>query len=155
MKKPTLTSMTAAAFVALTATRAFAHPEGHETQPPPPPAAQEHGHEHSTKVPDSVAAIMAELPKQQALLVKTVADQQLGDAHDYAFTIRDLVKGLVAKVPEGKKKDVEVAAKKIADIASDIDKSAAAGAQKTTEANVKAMGGAIKTLGVILPHDHP
>jgi hypothetical protein len=150
MKKSILTTLTV---LALAATRAFAHPDGHETQPPQPPPS-DHGHEHTTKVPDTAAAIMEKIDQHQARLVKTVDAKELGDAHDHAFAIRDLVKALVAKVPEAKKKDVEVAAQKIAQVAADIEKSAAAGAQKTTEANVKAMGGALKTLKLILPHDH-
>jgi hypothetical protein len=154
MKKSILTSLTVSAFLALVASRAFAHPNGHETDPMPAPPPPAHGHEHTTKVPASAAAIMEEIQKQQALLIKTVDDKKLEDAHDYAFAIRDMVQALVTKVPEAKKKDVEVAAGKIAQVAADIEKSAAAGAQKTTEANVKSMGGALKTLKLILPHDH-
>jgi hypothetical protein len=153
MKKSILPCLTLSAILAMAASPAFAHPDGHETQPPPPPPS-DHGHEHTTKVPDSVAAIMEKIQQQQTNLVKTVDDKKLGDAHDYAFAIRDLVQALVAKVPEAKKKDVGVAAEKIAQVAADIDKSAAAGAQKTTEANVKAMNGALKTLKLILPHEH-
>jgi hypothetical protein len=154
MKKTVLSLLTLTAMLALSATRLLAHREGHEAEPPPPPAAPEHGHEHSTKVPETVAAIIEAITKQQTLLAKTVDDKKLGDAHDHAFAIRDLAKSLVAKVPEAKKADVEQAASRIATIAGDIDQSAAAGAQKTTESNVKAMSQTLKILQTIVSHSH-
>lgn len=154
MKKQILSTLTFTAVLALSATRLLAHREGHEAEPPPPPAAPEHGHEHTTKAPETVAAIMEAIEKQQTLLAKTVDDKKLGDAHDYAFAIRDLAKSLVAKAPEAKKTDVEQATSRIAAIAGDIDRSAAAGAQKTTEASVKSMSQAIKTLQTIVSHAH-
>lgn len=154
MKKPVLSTLTFTAVLALSATRLLAHREGHEAEPPPPPAAPEHGHEHTVKAPETIAAITQAIEKQQSLLTKVVADKKLEDAHDHAFAIRDLAKSLVAKVPEAKKADVEQAASRIAVIAGDIDRSAAAGAQKTTEASVKSMGLAIKTLQTNASHTH-
>jgi hypothetical protein len=156
MKKSILSTSALVAFLALSTSRVLAHPDGHESAPQKPtaPDASAHGHEHTSKAPESVADILKEIDKQQDLLTKTVADKKLGDAHDHAFVIRDLAKALVGKVPEAKKADAEVAAKKIAEVATDIDKSSAAGAQKTTESNVKSMGQAIKTLQTILPHAH-
>lgn len=108
--------------------------------------ASEHGHEHSTKVPDGVADIFKAVDKNLDRLTKSVAAKNLDDAHDYGFALRDLAAALVAKVPEAKKKDVEAAAKKISELATSIDKSSAAGAQKTTESSVKAMSNAVKAL---------
>jgi Flp pilus assembly protein TadD len=53
---------------------------------------------------------------------------------------------------KGRKADAQAAAEKIAAIAADIEKSAAAGAQKTTESNVKALAGAIKALQALSPN---
>lgn len=78
--------------------------------------------------------------------MSTVEKKDLGEAHDHAFAIRDLVKALPAKVPAENKAKAEESAKEISQIAADIDKSGAAGAQKATEANVKKMGGAILAL---------
>ena len=156
MKKSILFASALAALLTVTINRATAHPGGHETAPqkPPAPAQPEHGHEHTTKIPESIADRMKEIEKQQVRLTKAVADEYLEDAHDYAFAIRDLAKSLVDKVPDAKKTDIEQAATKIATIAADIDRSSAAGAQKTTESNVRAMGNAIKTLQTIVARDH-
>ncbi|MPN63171.1 hypothetical protein SDC9_210926 [bioreactor metagenome] len=75
-----------------------------------------------------------------------VAQKDLGEAHDHAFAIRDLVKALPAKVPAEDKEKAETGAKEITKLAADIDKSAAAKAQKATEANVKKMDEAIAKL---------
>lgn len=154
MKKQILSTLTFIAVLALSATRLLAHREDHEAEPPPPPAAPEHGHEHTTKVPETIAAVTQAIEQQQALLAKTVADKKLGDAHDHAFAIRDLAKSLVAKVPEAKKADAEQAVSRIAELAGDIDRAAAAGAQKTTEASVKSMSRVIKTLQTIVSPSH-
>ncbi len=158
MKKSILSAIVLSALLAVTTSRVSAHPEGHAAEPPKkaaaPAAADDHGHEHTTKVPATVADILKEIEKQQTRLEKIVADKKLPDAHDHAFAIRDLAKSLVAKVPAAKKADVEQAAKKITEVAAAIDKSSAAGAQKTTESNAAAMGRAIKTLKTIVSHDH-
>ena len=72
--------------------------------------------------------------------------KDLGEAHDHAFAIRDLVKALPAKVAAEHKPNAEAGVKEIRKLAGDIDKSGAAGAQKATEANVKKMGEAILAL---------
>jgi hypothetical protein len=163
MKKTHLFISALYACFALSGIRVLAHIEGHppeERRRPAPvapatPPPSEHGHEHTTKVPDTIAEIWTAIEKQQDKLTKTVAAKNLDDAHDHAFAIRDLANNLVAKVPETKRKDVEIAAKKISDLATAIDKSSAAGAQKTTESNAKAMTSAIKTLKLAAPpHDH-
>jgi hypothetical protein len=148
MKKSILFSSSLVVAVALFSSRAFAHKDGHDFDAPKPqaPAAPAHGHEHTTTAPESPAEISKEIDKQQDLLTKKVADKKLGDAHDHAFAIRDLAKALAGQVPEAQKPDAQAAAQKIAEVASAIDKSAAAGAQKTTDANVKIMATAIKTL---------
>jgi hypothetical protein len=56
------------------------------------------------------------------------------------------VKALPAKVPAEQKPKAEAGAKEITKLAADIDKSAAAKAQKATEANVKKMDEAIAAL---------
>jgi hypothetical protein len=133
----------------------FAH-EGHDEEKPQPPApkveekpkqpADGHGHSHATKIPATLEDIWKTIHKQQAQLVSIVAEKKLSAAHDPAFVIRDLVKALPGKVAADKKSAAEEGAKEIAKLATDIDKSGAAGAQKTTEANAKKMGEAIKAL---------
>lgn len=151
MKHPILPALTLTALLALSATRLPAHPGDHEI---PPPAASEQGHEHTTDVPETISAITAAIERQQIFLTKKVTDKNLADAHDHAFAIRDLAKSLIGKVSAAQKGDVEQAASKIAVLAGDIDRSAAAGAQKTTESNVRALGQAIKTLQTIVTHHH-
>ena len=104
------------------------------------------GHSHFTKIPATVPEIWKKIHQQQAELVKTVARKDLGEAHDHAFAIRDLVKALPAKVSAENKAKAEAGAKEITKLAGDIDKSGAAGAQKATEANVKKMDAAIAAL---------
>ena len=112
----------------------------------PAPAADGGGHSHFTKIPATVPEIWKKIHQQQAELIKTVAKKDLGEAHDHAFAIRDLVKALPAKVSAEHKAAAEAGAKEIRTLAADIDKSGAAGAQKATEANVKKMGEAILAL---------
>jgi hypothetical protein len=112
----------------------------------PAPAAEGGGHSHFTKIPATVDEIWKAIQKQQSKLAEVVAQKDLGEAHDHAFAIRDLVKALPAKVPADDKTKAEASAKEITKIASDIDKSAAAKAQKATEANVKKMDEAIAKL---------
>ena len=83
---------------------------------------------------------------QEGKLAKVVAAKDLGEAHDHAFAIRDLVKALPAKVSAESKAKAEEGSKEITKLAADIDKSGAAGAQKATEANVKKMGEAVLAL---------
>lgn len=143
MKKATFLAMSISAFIAFTATPILAQ-EGKDKQP----AKEESGggHSHFTKIPATVEEIWQAIHKQQERLVSTVAKKDLGEAHDHAFAIRDLVKALPAKVPAENKAKAEEGAKEIAKIAADIDKSSAAKAQKATEANVKKMGESIIAL---------
>ena len=110
--------------------------------------AQENGggHSHFTKIPATVEEIWKEIHKQQGKLTSVVAKKDLGEAHDHAFAIRDLVKALPAKVAAEFKTKAEETAKEIVKIAAEIDKSGAAGAQKATEAGVKKMDSAILAL---------
>jgi hypothetical protein len=132
MNKTTIVAMGLYAFIALTTNQTQAQEGG--------------GHSHFTKIPAAVEDIWKEIHKQQTRLVSTVAKKDLGEAHDHAFAIRDLVKALPAKVPAASKVQAEEGAKEIAQIAADIDKSGAARAQKATEAGVKKMGEAITAL---------
>ena len=115
-----------------------------EAKPAKPPGGS--GHSHNTKIPPTVKEIWAEIHKQQAKLVDTVEKKDLEEAHDHAFAIRDLVKALPGKIDAENKAPAEAGAKEIARLASDIDKSAAAKAQKATEAKVKEMGAAVMAL---------
>ena len=112
----------------------------------PTPAADGGGHSHFTKIPAAVPEIWKKIHQQQAELIKTVAKKDLGEAHDHAFAIRDLVKALPSKVAAEHKAAAEAGVKEIRKLAADIDKSGAARAQKATEANVKKMGDAILAL---------
>jgi hypothetical protein len=155
MNKTLLAALTLTAALAFNPAPAFAH-EGHDEEKPQPPApkaeekqktlADRHGHSHATKIPETVADIWKEIHKQQAQLVRLVDEKKLASAHDPAFVIRDLVKALPGKVAADKKAAAEAGAKEITKLATDIDKSSAAGAQKTTEAHVKKMGEAITEL---------
>ena len=156
MKKAKLLAMGISAFIALTNNSVLAHEDHEHDKPTPPPAPKEevkpskpadgHGHSHATKIPETVAGIWELIHKQEAKLVDTVEKKKLGSAHDYAFTIRDLVKALPGKVTAENKSNAEEGAKEIAKLAADIDKSSAAGAQKATDANVKKMSAALAAL---------
>lgn len=160
--KQNITSTSAlCALLTLSVGQIVAHPEGHEPENRKPLAAaetkaaapaSEHGHEHATKAPDSVADIFKAIDKQMDRLTKTVAAKNLEDAHDHGFALRDLSNALIGKVAADKKTSVETAAKKISELATAIDKSSAAGAQKTTESNVKSMGIAVKILKTAAGH---
>ncbi len=142
MKKTVLVAMSLLALIAFSAHQTAAQ-DGKEKTPAPQEGG---GHSHFTKIPATVAEIWAEIHKQQTKLAAVVAKKDLGEAHDHAFAIRDLVKALPAKVPAESKTTAEESAKEIAKIAADIDKSGAAGAQKATEANVKKLESAVAAL---------
>lgn len=140
MEKTTLVAMIFLACIAFTATPLLLQEKKSA------PAKEGGGHSHFTKIPATVEGIWKAIQKQQAGLVDTVAKKDLGEAHDHAFAIRDLVKALPAKVSAEHKTNAAAGAKEITKLAADIDKSGAAGAQKATEANVKKMGEAILAL---------
>lgn len=141
MRKTTLLAMSLLAAIAFIATPVQAE-EGKDKAP----AAEGGGHSHFTKIPATVEEIWKAIQKQQGKLAEVVAQKDLGEAHDHAFAIRDLVKALPAKVPAEDKAKAEAGTKEIAKIAADIDKSGAAKAQKATEANVKKMDEAVAKL---------
>ena len=143
MKKIILLAMSLSVCIALTATSLRAQEKPAQK---PSPETEGGGHSHFTKIPATAELIWKEIQKQQGKLTSIVAKKDLGEAHDHAFAIRDLVKALPAKVPAENKTKTEEAAKEIAKIAADIDKSGAAKAQKATEANVKKMDTAIAAL---------
>lgn len=142
MKKTTLVAMGISAFIAFTMNQAPAQ----ESKDKKPAKEGSGGHSHFTKIPASVEDIWKKIHEQQGKLTGVVAQKDLGEAHDHAFAIRDLVKALPAKVPAEDKPKAEAGAKEITKIAADIDKAGAAKAQKATEANVKKMDEAIAKL---------
>jgi len=151
MKKPTLLILGLSAFIAFVTNPT----EAQEAKENKPAEKGGSGHSHSTKIPATVEEIWQAIHKQQQRLVSTVAKKDLAEAHDHAFAIRDLVRALPGKIPAEHKDKAETAAKQIAKIAADIDKSGAAGAQKATEANVKKMGDAITALQAKLQSNQP
>jgi hypothetical protein len=174
MKKIIITAMTLSVVIAFNSNSAFAHEDeaahkkaaaehkhaadgshvdehkhtadGKHIEEKSKEPADSHGHSHTTKIPDTVEDIWKKIHKQQAQLVRLVDEKKLSSAHDPAFVIRDLVKALPGKVAAESKVKAEEGAKEIAKLAAAIDKSSAAGAQKTTEANAKKMGEAIASL---------
>ena len=141
MNKTTLLALGVSAFIACHSTPALAQ-ETKEKKP----AKEGGGHSHFTRIPATVEDIWMEIHKQQGKLAGVVAAKDLGEAHDHAFAIRDLVKALPDKVPSDHKSAAKTGAKEIAKLASEIDKSGAAKAQKATEANVKKLDVAVAAL---------
>lgn len=112
--------------------------------------AQEHK-EHKegaekVEIPATVDGILKEIHKHQRELADTVKAKKLEAVHHHAFAIRDLAKALPAKAHPEHKKMVENAVKKVSQLAEDLDKSGDAGDQAKTEANLKKMDAALKTL---------
>ena len=98
------------------------------------------------KVPDTVEGVWKEIHKHHTELADTVKAKKLADVHHHAFAIRDLAKALPAKAHPDHKKMVENTVKKVSQFAEDLDKSGDAGDQAKTEANLKKMDAALKTL---------
>lgn len=147
MIKTALLAMGVSALIAYTVTPSLAQ-DAKEKQPATESGGS--GHSHFTKIPATNEGIWQEITKQQGKLAKVVAEKDLGEAHDHAFAIRDLVKALPARVPAENKTKTEEASKEITKLAADIDKSGAAMAQKATEANVKKLDAAIAALRTYL-----
>lgn len=141
MTKNTLLTLGIAAVIPFTVTLAVA-----QQDKPKKPIAEASGHSHFTKIPATVPEIWKEIRKQQGKLAAVVAEKDLGEAHDHAFAIRDLVLALPARISTENKAKTETAAKEIVRIAAAIDKSGAAGAQKSTESNVKKLDAAVAAL---------
>lgn len=133
MKTSTLLASGFLALSALTAPQAFAQ-----------------GHSHFIKIPETVEGIWKEIGNQQVKLDAVVAAKKLGEAHDHGFAIRDLVRALPTKVAAENKAKAEEAVPEINKLAAAIDKSAAGGAQKVTEENVKKLATAVTTLQTAL-----
>lgn len=114
------------------------------------PQASAQGHSHFIKIPETVEGVWKEIGNQQTKLDAVVASKKLGEAHDHGFAIRDLVRALPAKVPAESKAKADAAVPEINKLASAIDKSAAGGAQKVTEENVKKLATAVTTLQTAL-----
>src|SRR5438876_7591548 len=112
--------------------------------------AQEHKeHEEGgekVKIPETVDGILQEIHKHHQELADTVKAKKLAEVHHHAFAIRDLAKALPAKAHPDHKKMVENAVKRVSQLAEDLDKSGDAGDQTKTEANLKKMDAALKTL---------
>jgi len=112
--------------------------------------AQEHKeHKESSekvKIPGTVDGVFKEIHKHHQELADTVKAKKLADVHHHAFAIRDLAKALPAKAQPDHMKMVENAVKKVSQLAEDLDKSGEAGDQTKTEANLKKMDAALKTL---------
>ena len=104
------------------------------------------GHSHFIKIPATAEEIWKEIGNQQTKLAAVVAKNDLGEAHDHGYAIRDLVRALPGKVAAESKAKAEAAAVEIAKLATAIDKSSAAKAQKATDANVKKLATAVETL---------
>ncbi len=114
------------------------------------PQAFAQGHSHFIKIPATLEGIWTEIGSQQVKLDAVVASKKLGEAHDHGFAIRDLVRALPTKVPAESKAKADEAVPEIDKLASAIDKSAAGGAQKTTEENVKKLAASITALQTAL-----
>ena len=107
----------------------------------------EHKEGHAQiKVPETVEGIWKEIHKHHEELAATVKAKKLSEVHEHAFAIRDLAKALPAKAHPDHKKMVENAVKRVSHIAADLDKSGDAGNQASTEASLKKMDDALKTL---------
>lgn len=104
------------------------------------------GHSHFIEIPATADGIWKELGAQQTKLTAVVANGHLHDAHDHGYAIRDLVRALPGKLPAESKAKAEAAAVEVAKIATAIDKSSAAGAQKATQGNVEKMAAAVTAL---------
>jgi hypothetical protein len=109
----------------------------------------EDAHDETAKkieVPGTLDGIMKEIHMHHQELADTVKAKKLSTVHEHAFAIRDLAKGLPAKVNPDHKKHIEGLVKKISQIAEDLDKSGDAGDQATTEANLKKLDATLKSV---------
>ena len=102
--------------------------------------------EKKVKIPETRDEILKEIHKHHEELAATVKAKKLDVVHEHAFAIRDLAKALPAKANPDMKKMVENAVKKVSQLAEALDKSGDAGDQPKTEANLKQMDAALKTL---------
>ena len=138
MKTPMLLAMTFVAAIVVTPNQTYAQAKAKE--------GGGAGHSHFIKIPATVEEIWKEIGNQQTKLAAVVAKNDLGEAHDHGYAIRDLVRALPGKVAAESKAKAEAAAVEIAKLATAIDKSSAAKAQKATDANVQKLATAVATL---------
>ena len=135
------------------------------TQINPAQAQEKHehkeGHDHGkVKVPETLDGIWKEIHKHHQELADTIKAKKLAEVHGHAFAVRDLAKGLPAKVPADHKKHIENLVKKVSQIAEDLDKSGDAGDQAKTEANLKKLDAVLKDMEAMAgpaegsPHKH-
>ncbi len=113
--------------------------------------AAEHEHKEGeahgkVQVPDTLDDIWKEIHHHHRELKDTVKATRLAEVHEHACAIRDLAKGLPAKVPSEHKKHVENMVKKLSQIAADLDKSGDAGDRAKTEANLKKLDALLKDM---------
>jgi hypothetical protein len=148
MKTKTLLAMGLCAAIGLSATPMFA-------------ADSDHKDAHAQiKVPDALPDILKEIHTHHDELAGVVKSNQLAEVHHLAFAIRDLAKALPAKSPPDHKKHIENLVKKVSQIAADLDKSGDAGDKAATEANLKKLNTALKSIDDMLgsdeaaPHKH-
>ena len=117
---------------------------------PQPSIAQDkpgHEEEHAKiLIPDTREGILKAIDTHHQELKDTIKAKKLSEVHLHAFAIRDLAKALPAKTGPDMKKMVENAVKRVSQLAEDLDKSGDAGDQAKTEANLKRMDAALKTL---------
>ena len=112
------------------------------------------------EMPATLDGIWKEIHKHHQELTDTVKAKKLADVHHHAFAIRDLAKGLPAKVPAEHKKHIENMVKKLAQIAADLDKSGDANDQARTEATLKKLDALLKEMEDMAgpaesaPHQH-
>ena len=112
------------------------------------------------EVPGTLGGIWTEIHKHHHELADTVKNHKLSEVHHHAFAIRDLAKGLPAKVPAEHKKHIETMVKKLSQLAADLDKSGDANDQARTEANLVKTDALLKELedmagpGDAAPHKH-
>jgi hypothetical protein len=126
-------------------------------------AQEQHEHKEANgklKVPDTLDGIWKEINHHHQELKATVKATKLAEVHEQAFAIRDLAKGLPAKVPAEHKKHIENLVKKVSQIAEDLDKSGDSGDQAKTEANLKKLDAVLKDMedmagpSEVTPHKH-
>ncbi|HEX4342157.1 MAG TPA: hypothetical protein VH255_02125 [Verrucomicrobiae bacterium] len=113
-------------------------------QDPDRPAKTEIGTQ--IEIPDTRDGILEEIHKEHEALAAAVSAKKLEAVHGHAFAIRDLTKALQDKANPDMKKMVENAVKRISQLAEAINKSSAAGDRPKTEANLKQLDAALKTL---------
>lgn len=110
--------------------------------------------ETKIKIPDTAAAILQEVKKQETDLGSTIAAKKLDIVHQMAFAIRDLVNALPDKSTElaaDKLNKVKANSKFVASLASRLDQSGDAKNQAATETNFKKLQSLLKEIEAQYP----